>query len=162
MDTIEIEKIAKSRITIEKLLELVDPKNPALLKELGGASGLAEKLHSNIEKGLSNDIQILEEQKKIYGDNKLPEPITHTLWEFVWEALKDKTLIVLMGAAAFEGGIGIYKILSKNDNLALIDGAAIIGAGKKFAMFWPYIHLSSYSCCDSRGRLRLQKTSPVS
>ncbi len=132
----------KTRITIEKLIDLVDPKNPALLKELGGPSGLAEKLHSNIEKGLSNNNQILEEQKRIYGDNKLPEPISHTLLEFVWEALKDQTLIVLMVAAAIEVAIGIYEIVGPSrDPLALIDGAAIICASKTF--FPPYSHRSN-------------------
>lgn len=114
----------------DKLLELVDPKNPALLVELGGPHGLAEKLHSNLERGLSNKEEILAEQKKVYGDNILPEPVSHTLLEFVWEALQDKTLIVLMVAAAVEVAIGIFKIVSKNDALALIDGGAIVCASK--------------------------------
>ena len=123
---VEIEK----RPSTEKLLELFDPKNPELLKELGGAKGLAEKLHSCLESGLGSSEKVLEEQKQIYGDNILPEPVSHTLLEFVWEALQDRTLIVLMVAGAVEMAIGIYKIVSTSDALALIDGGAIICASK--------------------------------
>ena len=120
----------KEQLGPDKLLELVDPKNPALLAELGGPQGLAEKLHSSLERGLSNKQETLDEQKKVYGDNTLPEPVSHTLLEFVWEALQDKTLIVLMVAAATEIVIGIYKMVSSNDTLALIDGGAIVVASK--------------------------------
>jgi hypothetical protein len=37
-------------LTVEKLLDLVDPKNPPLLKELGGPVELTRKLGSNVEK----------------------------------------------------------------------------------------------------------------
>lgn len=42
--------MARTSLTPDKLLELIDPKNPVLLKEMGGASGLALSLNSNIEK----------------------------------------------------------------------------------------------------------------
>jgi Ca2+-transporting ATPase len=53
-----------------------------------------------------------------------------TFLEFVWEAVQDRTLMVLMGAAALEIGIGIYKqwFAVKRDSLALIDGGAIVVA----------------------------------
>jgi hypothetical protein len=41
-----------SSLTPDKLLDLIDPKNPVLLKEMGGASALALSLNSNIEKVL--------------------------------------------------------------------------------------------------------------
>lgn len=65
-----------------------------------------------------------------YGSNKLPEPVSKSLLSFIWEALHDKTLIVLMVAAAFELGIGIYEgfFSATMDKLALIDGGAIVVA----------------------------------
>lgn len=65
-----------------------------------------------------------------FGSNKLPEPVSKNFLEFVWEALKDKTLIVLMFAAALEISIGIYKswFAPQKDQLALIDGGAILVA----------------------------------
>ena len=42
--------ITKGEITPEKLLDLVDPKNPELLKDWGGPPGLAKLLGSDIER----------------------------------------------------------------------------------------------------------------
>lgn len=113
-------------LTPEKLLELIDPKNPTLLKDLGGAQGLAKKLNSDITSGLANNTKTLDKQENLFGTNILPEPISYSFLQFVWEALHDETLIVLMVAAFVEIAIGIYKITSKNDKLALIDGGAIV------------------------------------
>jgi hypothetical protein len=44
----ELEKIPT--VSIEQLLELIDPKNPELLAKMGGSEGLATLLSSNIEK----------------------------------------------------------------------------------------------------------------
>ncbi|KAJ3275348.1 Calcium-transporting ATPase 10, plasma membrane-type [Terramyces sp. JEL0728] len=121
---------ANRQPTIEELQKLVDPKNPELLKEFGGVHKLALLLNSNSETGLKNDVQILDTQKAKYGDNSLPEPVLHSFIEFVWEALQDQTLLVLICAAAVEVGIGIYKswFAQEKDELALIDGGAIIVA----------------------------------
>ncbi|KAJ3323148.1 Calcium-transporting ATPase 10, plasma membrane-type [Boothiomyces sp. JEL0866] len=116
--------------TIEQLQKLVDPKNPDLLKEFGGVHNLATLLNSNSETGLKNDNHTLEKQKQSYGDNMLPEPVLHSFLEFVWEALQDQTLLVLIFAAALEVSIGIYKsfFAQEKDQLALVDGGAIIVA----------------------------------
>ena len=42
------------------------------------------------------------------------------------ESLKDKTLIVLSFAAVVEIAIGIYKIISTSNSLAMVDGVAIL------------------------------------
>ncbi|KAI8891770.1 hypothetical protein BC833DRAFT_626480, partial [Globomyces pollinis-pini] len=89
-----------NQLTIDQLLDLVDPKNPNLLKELGAQSGLAQKLNSHLDSGLS--IKSPEDQlaiTSVYGTNILPEAISKTFLEFVWDALHDQTLIVLMVAA---------------------------------------------------------------
>jgi hypothetical protein len=36
--------------TPNELLDLVDPKNPTLLKEMGGVEGLVKKLNSDVVK----------------------------------------------------------------------------------------------------------------
>ncbi|KAJ3188439.1 hypothetical protein HDU85_005590 [Gaertneriomyces sp. JEL0708] len=65
---------------------------------------------------------------RVFGNNSLPEPVSKTLLQFMWGAIQDKTLIVLCIAAAVEIAIGIYKIVDKNESLAIIDGGAIIVA----------------------------------
>ncbi|KAI8891772.1 hypothetical protein BC833DRAFT_626482, partial [Globomyces pollinis-pini] len=87
-------------LTVQQLLDLVDPKNPKLLVEYGGVSGLAISLSSSIDSGLT--IKTEQDKEKIiacYGTNILPEAISKTFLEFVWDALHDQTLIVLMVAA---------------------------------------------------------------
>jgi Ca2+-transporting ATPase len=116
------------KLTPADLLELIDPKNPDLLKTLGGAHGVAQSLDSNIEKGLA--IHQIEKQKIIHGTNLLPEAVSKSFLAFVLEAMGDKTLIVLMFAAGLEIAIGIYKgwFAPEKDQLALVDGAAIVVA----------------------------------
>jgi Ca2+-transporting ATPase len=123
-----IEKVeATSQVTVNELLDLVDPKSPHLLQKLGGLEGLMQKLGTSKE-GLPNDPDTLSKQRELYGDNSLPEAKTTTFLEFVIDALKDKTLIILMIAAAFEVAVGIYEVLISNDWGALADGIAIIVA----------------------------------
>ena len=122
-------------INVETLYNLVDPKNPKLLKELGGTAVLAEKLGSSIDKGLkSSDV---ETQKSKFGTNLLPEQKTRSFLEFVWEGLHEKILIVLMAAAAVELAIGVYKtwFAPKKDSIALVDGGAILIAVIIVVMF---------------------------
>jgi Ca2+-transporting ATPase len=84
------------------------------------------KRYYKLTKGLDKDQ--VEKQKVVFGTNALPEAVSKHFLEFVWEALHDKTLIVLMFAAALEIGIGIYKqfFAVERDELALIDGGAIL------------------------------------
>jgi magnesium-transporting ATPase (P-type) len=115
-------------LTHAQLGELVDPKNPELLFKLGGPEGVAGRINSSLS-GLPSDASLLKKQEENYGANTTPEPESLTFLQFVLQALGDKTLIVLMIAAAFEIAIGIYKVVKDKDNLALIDGGAILIAG---------------------------------
>jgi Ca2+-transporting ATPase len=71
----------------------------------------------------------LEERIAVFGTNKMPEPITKTLWAFVWDTFQDKMLLLLCFAAAAEIAIGSYKSAAKGDNIELIDGFAVLFAG---------------------------------
>lgn len=42
-------------LTPDKLIELIDPKNPTLLESWGGVTGVAKSIGSNIERGLPNN-----------------------------------------------------------------------------------------------------------
>lgn len=74
----------EKRDPTDEMLELIDPKNPRLLAEMEGAKGLAMKLNSDLEKGLSNNAQAMEKQIKVFGTNVLPEPVSYTFLQFVW------------------------------------------------------------------------------
>ncbi|KAI8916331.1 hypothetical protein EDD86DRAFT_185335 [Gorgonomyces haynaldii] len=120
--------ISRHPMNVEQLTELVDPKSPELLKEMGGTSGLMAKLETSSDQGLKTSQ--VESMREKYGPNKFPEPTQKSLLQFVWEALQDKTLLVLMAAAAVELAVGIYKAKfaegKERDEAALIDGVAIL------------------------------------
>ncbi|KAJ3258248.1 Calcium-transporting ATPase 10, plasma membrane-type [Boothiomyces macroporosus] len=114
-------------LSTEELTKLVDPKNPTLLKELGGIEGVAQKLGTDLTTGLT---LIDKARTDFYGTNALPEVIPTTFLEFIWQALQDKTLVILMIAAAVELGVGVYKsfFAADKEKLALLDGATILVA----------------------------------
>jgi magnesium-transporting ATPase (P-type) len=117
----------------DALLELVDPKSVENLKKMGGVAGLVATLNSHMTNGLPATDELLESIRNNFGSNKLPDPISKTFLQFVWEAFHDKTLIVLMFAAFAEIAIGVYKVrfIAEKDReeAALIDGFAILAAG---------------------------------
>lgn len=119
-------------ITTDQLLLLVDPKSISTLNEYGGVEGLAQKLSSSLEKGLSPETVV--KHREIYGTNILPEPVQKRFYEFVLEAFNDKTLMVLIAAAFVELALGIYKFKfappKDQDQAALLDGIAVLAAGK--------------------------------
>jgi Ca2+-transporting ATPase len=162
MEDIELKPIPQPGTTFflspESLGNWLDPKNPKELHELGGISVLAKKLYTNLERGLSTipngataidmnisktslnekplltDADPLAARKAFYGVNVLPPPVSKTIFQFIWEALHDKMLIVLMVAAVIEMAIGIYKVVARRDFAAIIDGIAIVLAGKSYMM----------------------------
>ncbi|KAH6563608.1 hypothetical protein BASA60_010655 [Batrachochytrium salamandrivorans] len=116
----------------ERILDLLDPKNPALYLELGRSTGLAKALASDLKNGIAKEPEAHKDRLSYYGTNALPEPASKNIFQFMWDALHDKTLLVLCVAATVEMAIGVYKFRfapeGKRDNLGLVDGAAIVAA----------------------------------
>ena len=117
-------------MTPDQLLELIDPKSYEKLVNLGGQQGLMNALETS-ENGLSPET--IESNRSRFGTNVMPEPVSKTFLQFVWEAFQDKTLLVLMAAAAVEIGVGIYKAKfapeADREEGSLLDGGAILVAG---------------------------------
>ncbi|KAJ3222791.1 Calcium-transporting ATPase 10, plasma membrane-type, partial [Clydaea vesicula] len=135
----------------KELVEFVEPKSPQKLIDFGGVEEVARALKSDLINGLSttsnqvaidlksNDTNVkteptatttenqFAERIHYYGLNVLPPPKSKSFLDFSWEALGDRTLQILVGAAIVEIAIGIYKM--KDDGPAgLIDGFAIVFA----------------------------------
>lgn len=76
---------------------LLDPKSLPNLQAMGGDKGLVEKLFSNAETGLSEkDLQAgatIEDRKRVYGENKLPQRKSKSLLQLMWIAYQDKLLV---------------------------------------------------------------------
>lgn len=119
-------------ISKDTLLALVDPKSCANLEELGGIDSLISKLNSNRESGI--DSSTIPTREVFFGCNKLPEAKRTSFLRFCFNALSDKTLVVLMVAAAIELAIGVYKYefssTGTRDPSELLDGIAVLAAGK--------------------------------
>ncbi|KAI9120516.1 hypothetical protein K1719_007549 [Acacia pycnantha] len=76
------------------------------LRMIGGIEGVASKLSvSSMDKGVSKNT--INTRQQIYGFNRYKEKPTRTFLMFVWEALHDLTLIILMVCALASIGIGI-------------------------------------------------------
>lgn len=134
---------SEEAISIDKLLDLIDPKNSVLLAEIGGVEKLAVKLKSSVSTGLNtSDTADLDSRRALYGQNILPEPAFKTLLQFVWDALQDKMLIVLIIATLFELIIGFYKFFYDTrdttelvDDLGILVAVLVVVAGRSYSDF---------------------------
>lgn len=75
------------------------------LESHGGLEGIAQKLSMSLETGISaSEISI---RQTIYGLNQYTEKPPRPFWMFVWDALQDLTLIILMVCAVVSVGVGL-------------------------------------------------------
>ncbi|MED6126006.1 putative calcium-transporting ATPase 11, plasma membrane-type [Stylosanthes scabra] len=87
---------------IATLVSAHDLKN---FKKFGGAEGIAGKLSVSLDDGVSKDS--IDNRQQIYGLNRYTEKPSKSFLMFVWEALHDLTLIILMVCALVSIGIGL-------------------------------------------------------
>ncbi|WWD17545.1 calcium-translocating P-type ATPase, PMCA-type [Kwoniella shandongensis] len=117
-----------------RLAMLVDPKSLEDLEKIGGIKGLLDGLGVQGNKGLmitdshadggaprsSADMPAgngpqwkanLEERRRVYGKNDLPQRKSKSLLLLMWIAFKDKVLILLSIAAVVSLALGLYQDL---------------------------------------------------
>ncbi|CDP13843.1 unnamed protein product [Coffea canephora] len=75
------------------------------LEQHGGVEGCAKKLSVSIQNGVSSNE--IHRRQKIFGVNQFVEKPARPFWMFVWDALQDMTLIILMVCAVISVGVGI-------------------------------------------------------
>ncbi|KAI4300812.1 hypothetical protein L6164_034146 [Bauhinia variegata] len=73
--------------------------------KLGGVEGVARKLSVSVDEGISEDS--VNSRQQIYGFNRYTEKPARTFLMFVWDAMHDLTLIILMVCALVSIGVGI-------------------------------------------------------
>ncbi|RKO86789.1 E1-E2 ATPase-domain-containing protein, partial [Blyttiomyces helicus] len=133
----------------EDLHPLLEPRDPILYASLGGPTGLATALHSDLTLGLatgpvithalpadpenpaahpprSRDPLDIDLRREIFGTNQLPEPVTKSFWSFALDALRDQTLVALCIAAFVELAFGVYEYKYENppekrDSVGIVD-----------------------------------------
>mmetsp|Transcript_12255 Transcript_12255/g.42510 ORF Transcript_12255/g.42510 Transcript_12255/m.42510 type:complete len:1092 (+) Transcript_12255:149-3424(+) len=110
---------------------LVDKSDPssaqgkAELAKLGGVSGLAAKLKTDLEKGVSGQEAELASRREALGTNEFEYPPPKTLLELVGDAFNDLTVRILCVAAIVSLGIGA-GMKEHREEYGYLEGIAII------------------------------------
>ncbi|CAN4109148.1 unnamed protein product [Withania somnifera] len=90
---------------LEKLALIVSSYDIETLKKLGGVEGVASRLGVSLDIGVkTSDVP---SRQNVYGSNIYTEKPFKSFWSFLWEALQDITLIVLMVCAVVSIGVGL-------------------------------------------------------
>ncbi|KAK3042232.1 hypothetical protein RJ639_001352 [Escallonia herrerae] len=91
------------------LTQLVKGKHLDQLAKFDGVEGVASALKTNVESGIhASDEDILRRQEA-FGRNTYQKPPTKGFFRFVWEALKDPTILILMVCAGLSLGFGMKE-----------------------------------------------------
>ncbi|KAM7267315.1 hypothetical protein ACFE04_009481 [Oxalis oulophora] len=89
----------------DKLATIARSHDKHALQSHGGLEGLAKDVRVSLTQGvISNEIT---KRKDVYGINQFAEKPSRTFWMFVWEALHDLTLLILIVCAVVSVGVGI-------------------------------------------------------
>ncbi|XP_076907622.1 putative calcium-transporting ATPase 11, plasma membrane-type [Bidens hawaiensis] len=89
----------------DKLASMVQNYHVKILRSLGGVKGVAEAVQVNIDEGVKSTE--LTSRQETYGANKYTEKPSKSFFMFVWEALHDLTLIILMVCGVVSIGVGL-------------------------------------------------------
>lgn len=108
-----------SCISQSQLSELTATKDLTALRSLGGLTGLAVSLRTDLTTGLEdeggNTVKSdpgFTARRKDYGENRLPPRKRKTFWHFAWMAFNDKMMILLAVLATVDLALGIYQSIS--------------------------------------------------
>ncbi|GAB4851634.1 Alpha carbonic anhydrase 4 [Ancistrocladus abbreviatus] len=89
----------------DELASIVRGHDPKGLDIHGRVEGIARKVSVSLDQGVrSSDLSL---RQKVYGVNRYTEKPPRGFLTFVWEALQDLTLIILMICAVASIGVGI-------------------------------------------------------
>ncbi|XP_015881939.2 calcium-transporting ATPase 4, plasma membrane-type isoform X2 [Ziziphus jujuba] len=89
----------------DELASIIRAHDAKGVEQHGGVEGLARDICVSLNHGvISSEIPL---RQNIYGFNRYAEKPPKGFWMFVWEALQDLTLIILMISAAASMGVGI-------------------------------------------------------
>ncbi|XP_071700936.1 calcium-transporting ATPase 10, plasma membrane-type-like [Rutidosis leptorrhynchoides] len=91
----------------EQLASMTQDHDFSALQKFDGVNGLAEKLKTNPDKGIHEDESDILDRKNVFGSNTYPRKKGRSFWNFLFDACRDTTLIILMVAAAASLALGI-------------------------------------------------------
>ncbi|KMS97215.1 hypothetical protein BVRB_7g177670 [Beta vulgaris subsp. vulgaris] len=94
-------------IGLEQLTSMTRDNNFSALEQYGGVKGLEEKLSTNVETGVSGEVDDVVKRKSTFGTNTYPTKKGKGFLSFLWESWQDLTLIILIIAAVVSLALGI-------------------------------------------------------
>ncbi|XP_047320075.1 calcium-transporting ATPase 4, plasma membrane-type-like [Impatiens glandulifera] len=93
------------RIHPNQLASIIRNHNLKRLESHGGPNGIANKINVSLTHGVdSNDVP---KRQNIYGSNTFAQKLSKSFWFFLWEALHDITLNILMVCAVISIIVGL-------------------------------------------------------
>ncbi|XP_021714454.1 calcium-transporting ATPase 2, plasma membrane-type-like [Chenopodium quinoa] len=122
-------KAAGYGICADELSCIAEGHDLKKVKAHGGVTGIAEKLCTSTENGLTTDPDTLARRQDLFGINKFAEPQLRSFWVFVWEALQDMTLMILGVCAIFSLIVGIATEgwpLGAHDGLGIVASILLV------------------------------------
>lgn len=118
----EVVREAGFGIDPDEVASIVRSHDYDTLKIIGGVNEIAAKLSvSSVDEGVKEDS--VNTRQQIYGFNRYTEKPPRNFLMFVWDALQDLTLIILMVCAVVSIGVGIP---TEGFPKGLYDGVGII------------------------------------
>ena len=97
-------------LTRYQLMELMAQRRRdgvALLEEYGGLKCMAEHLKTDLKSGIKVVPGGLESRRAVFGTNFIPPPPSKSFLALCLDAVQDKTLLLLTGAAIISIIIGL-------------------------------------------------------
>ncbi|KAK7336525.1 hypothetical protein VNO77_17068 [Canavalia gladiata] len=89
----------------DEIASIVHGHDHKTLNNIGGVEAIARKLSVSVDGGVNEES--INSRQQIYGINRYTEKPSRSFLMFVWDALQDLTLIILMVCAVVSIGIGI-------------------------------------------------------
>lgn len=96
---------AEFRIDPDKLATMVSSYDIKTLTKLKGIEGLAARLKVSLDEGINSED--VPTRKNLFGPNMYTEKPSKSFWMFLWEALHDVTLVILIVCAVVSVGVGL-------------------------------------------------------
>ncbi|KAK6911396.1 Cation-transporting P-type ATPase, C-terminal [Dillenia turbinata] len=91
------------------LTEIVKEKDMERLSHCGGVRQLAAVLETDEKDGISGSSADLAHRTDVFGSNRYKRPPSKSFSSFVYEAFKDKTIVILLVCAFLSLGFGIKQ-----------------------------------------------------
>ncbi|KAJ8760689.1 hypothetical protein K2173_017697 [Erythroxylum novogranatense] len=119
---------------------LVKEKNSGLLSQLGGVEQIVAALNSHITKGISGGNKDLEHRREVFGVNTYQKRAVKTCISFFLQAIKDKTIVILLVCAMISFGFDIKQYGLKHScyggisNIFAVVLIAVVSSVSKFRL----------------------------